>query len=127
MVELSKGGVTRPAGPILVVPPRDYLTTSRPPLTVAGTAPNVAATASGIPPEGSMHIALPRYADTIRINNTDSAALNVSFGSGLPEFSVAAGAVETLSDSHVSDVFVRGTGATVTFTLHFALVNGIQE
>lgn len=127
VIETSKAGVVRPQGPILVVPPPNYLTTSRPAVAVSGTAPNVAATASTVPPDGAMHFVLPRYSDGVRIHNTGGSDLLVSFDAGMPEFAVPSGEVEIISDAHISSVYVHVAGATTTFTMHFALVNGLQE
>lgn len=121
--EQDAAGTFRPAGPILIIPPPNFFTTTRPNLIVAGTAPNVAASSIGVPPEGAMHFVLPRFADSVSIANTGLQNLLVSFNPGLPEFTILNGQTFTLPDAAVSDVFVRGNGATVTFTMSFAIVN----
>ena len=121
--ERSAAGVLRPAGPILIVPPPGFFVTTRPSLTIAGTAPNVAASATGNPPDGALRFVLPRFADSTTIANRGGATLFVSFNPGLPEFQVASMTTAILPDAAVSEVFVRGSGATVAFTMYFAIVN----
>lgn len=116
-------GTFRPAGPVLIVPPPAFFTNTRPNLTVSGTAPNVAATATGVPPDGALHFVLPRFCDSCTVRNTGGQNLLLSFNAGLPEIVIPSGQSELLPDAAVSDVFVRGNGATVTFTMYFALVN----
>lgn len=113
-----------PDGPIFVVPTPSFLNTPRPSLTVAGTAPNVAARADLLPPQSSMHFVLPRHADFARIHNTDTSDLYVSFDPGQPEVVVSAGEHRQFLDATISQALVRGDGATATFDAYFALVNG---
>lgn len=121
--EQDLGGVFRPAGPILVVPPPGFFTTSRPSLTVAGTAPNVAASATGTPPDGALHFVLPRFADAASITNSGGASMFIAFQAGLPEFELLAGQSTFLPDAALSEVFIRGDGAGVPFSIFFAVVN----
>lgn len=121
--ERNSAGVFRPDGPILIIPPPAFFTTTRPNLTVSGTAPNVAATTTGIPPTGAMSFVLPRYADTVTIGNRGGASLFVSFHEGLPEFEVLTGETNLVPDSGVSTVFIRGDGADVDFTIYFSVLN----
>jgi hypothetical protein len=121
--EVSNGGVTRPAGPILIVPSKNFFTNTRPKLTIAGTAPNVAATTTGIPPEGAMHFVLPRFADSATLVNSGGQSLFISFNEGEPEFEVPNGETMWLNDAAFSEVYVRGNGATVDFTFYVAIVN----
>jgi len=121
--ERNAGGTFRPAGPILIVPPPGFFVTTRPNLTVSGTAPNVAASSTGVPPAGALHFVLPRFADSSTITNSGAASIYVSFSPGLPEFEVLANQTILLPDGAVSEVFVRGDGATVPFSVFFAVVN----
>lgn len=121
--EQNAAGVFRPAGPILIVPPPGFFVTTRPNLTVSGTAPNVAASATGVPPTGALHFVLPRFADSTTITNSGGASIYLSFNSGLPEFEILANQTVFLPDGAVSEVFVRGDGAAVPFSAFFAIVN----
>lgn len=121
--EQNMAGGWRPAGPILIVPPPGFFVTTRPSLVISGTAPNLAASTTGIPPVGAMHVALPRFSDSAAITNNGGASLFVSFGAGMPEFQVLDGTTTYLPDAAVSDVFLRGDGADVAFSISFAVVN----
>lgn len=121
--EQNVAGVFRPAGPILIVPPPGFFVTTRPNLTVSGTAPNVAATTTGVPPAGALNFVLPRFADSTTITNSGGASIYISFNPGLPEFEVLANQTILLPDGAVSEVFVRGDGAAVPFSIFFAVVN----
>lgn len=116
-------GVYRPAGPILIVPNPGFFSNTRPSLIVAGTAPNVAATSIGIPPDGSLQFVLPKFADAASITNNGGASLFISFNRGMPEFEVLTGGTTFLPDGAMSEVFIRGSGATVAFSIFFAIVN----
>lgn len=121
--ERNVAGVYRPPGPILIVPPPNFFITTRPNLTVHGTAPNVAPTATGNPPAGAMNFVLPRYADTATIGNRGGASLWVSFNPGLPEFEVPSGDTIWMPNSGITAVFIRGEGAAVEFSIYFTVIN----
>jgi hypothetical protein len=122
--EQNAAGVFRPEGPILVIPPPGFFTTTRPALIVAGSAPNVAASPTGIPPAGALHFVLPRFADSTTVTNSDAAtSLYISFGENSAEMEILYGQSVLLPDGAVSDVFIRGGGAAVTFSIFFAIVN----
>jgi len=121
--EQNEAGVFRPAGPILIVPPPGFFVTTRPSLTVSGTAPNVAASSTGTPPEGALHFVLPRFADSTTITNSGGQSIYISFNPGLPEFEIFSNQTILLPDGAVSEVFVRGDGTTVPFSIFFAVVN----
>lgn len=121
--EQNLDGTFRPAGPILVVPHPSFFTTTRPSLIVNGTAPNVAATATGVPPTGALNFVLPRFADSVTLRNTGAATLFLAVDPGQTEIPIAAGTTLTLPDGAVSQLFVRGNGAISAFTAYFAVVN----
>lgn len=123
IVEQNAAGVSRPAGAILIVPPPAFFTVTKPNLTVAGTAPNVAATATMIPPAGALHFTLPHFADCVIITNNGGASLFVSFYSGLPEFEVLMGQSTYFPSAGLDEVFIRGNGMTVPFSAFFSIVN----
>jgi hypothetical protein len=122
--EQNPAGTFLSPGPILVMPPCGFWATPRPSLTLRGTAPNVATTADLTPPPGAMVFVLPRFSDHVTIVNEDAAALFVSFDSSMPEITVKAGATTALFDGAYNVVYVRGDGATVEFSMFFAIVNG---
>lgn len=127
VAEVGNDGTERPSGPILVVPTPNFLKTPRPHLTLAGTAPSVAALATLLPPAGSLHFALPRHADYASITNTSVVDIYLSFDAGQPEVVVPAGETMPFYDATISEVFIRGDGGAATFTAYFALVNGTYE
>jgi hypothetical protein len=121
---LGADGVLRPAGPILIVPPRVFFTNTRPKLTVAGTAPNVAGGSDTFPPAGSMHFVLPKFSDSMVITNADAGVdIYMAFGAGESEIMIPRGRTVHLADAAVSEVFIRGQGGTATFSIYFAIVN----
>lgn len=122
--EVDPAGVVGLQGPILVAPPPAFFTSPRPSLSVAGTAPDVPSTPTGLPPAGAMRFVLPRFSDNVRIRNLGGTTLYVAFGSGMPEIQIPAGTSETLYDAVTSEVFVHGVGAPVPFDARFAIVNG---
>ena len=128
LAEVNAAGVQRPFGSVLAVPPPMFYDTPRPTMSLAGTAPNVAATATGLPPAGAMAIALPRYSTNVRIRNAapviGGSTLYFSFDDGQPEISMGPGESDIFYDSSVTDILVRGAGGTVPFEIRCALING---
>jgi hypothetical protein len=124
--EIDHVGNTGPEGPILVVPPPGFFSFGRKVLPLFGTAPNVAAGPTFIPPVGAMNFVLPKFTDNITINN-DSAAdsLWVSFSPGMQELEIKFGERAFFTETGISQVFLRGDGATVPFRAVFTLVNGL--
>ncbi len=116
-------GVFRPAGPILIVPNPTFMMNTRPSLVVSGTAPNVAATTIGVPPDGVLRFNLPRFSDSTTVVNTGGASLFLSFNSGMPELEIPNGGSTFLPDGAITEVFIRGNGAPVVFTMFLAVVN----
>jgi len=127
IAEVANDGTVRPDGPILIVPSPRFLNTPRPALTVAGTAPAVAALPTLLPPPTSMHFVFPRYTDNVKIANLGGVSLFVGTDPGQPEFEIPTGETYTFYDTTLGEVLIRGGGAPVTFTLIASLVNGIYE
>jgi len=124
---VDRSGTEHSQGPILAIPPPNFFTTPRPMLTVAGTAPNVAATSSGIPPAGALHFYTPRFFDYVAIRNKEAGggtSIFLSFGRGLPEIEVPAGEVKDVYDAADNEILIRGDSGTAAFDAQFALVNG---
>lgn len=121
--EVNAAGHTRPAGPILIVPPPTFFATHRPSLTVAGTAPNLASSSTGLPPPGALHFFLPRHARTASFRNNSGTALHVAFAAGQVEYVIPANSTVLLPDGTFDELLVRGNGGTVSFTAYFAVSN----
>lgn len=122
---VNTAGVVQPEGPIFVLPTPGFMSTPRPSLSVTGTAPNVAATATLLPPSGALHFVLPLFADRVSIQNRDPLVdLFVSFDKGQTELMVPATETRTFFESAVSEVYIRGAGGAVVFDMSAALVNG---
>ena len=122
--EVDAAGVTRPAGAILIIPAGGFYSGTKPKLTISGTAPNVAASATGVPPAGSMHFVLPRAADYSAIYNTSAVSIFLSFAPGEAELEVPANSDRAFYNATVSEIFVRGDGATAGFSMYLAVNNG---
>jgi len=126
--QVNNAGVVSPEGPIFVVPPPGFFSTARPVLTLAGTAPQVAPTAAGLPPVGSMHAYLPRYFDYATIINNGAASIWVSFNEGLPEIEVGAGISRDIFDAADNEIFVRSnTPGGIAFQIGMAIDNGVTS
>jgi hypothetical protein len=122
--EQNAAGAFRPEGPILIIPPPGFFTTTRPSLVVAGTAPDVAANALGTTPTGSLRFVLPRFADSTTITNSDVAnSLFIAFSENTPEMEILFGQSVLLPDGAVSEIFLRGGGGAITFSIFFTIVN----
>jgi hypothetical protein len=121
--EQNSAGAFRPPGPILIVPPPGFFSTTRPALIVKGTAPNVAASATGVPPDGALRFVLPRFADSTTIVNNGGASIFVAFGPASTEVEILQGQYTLLPDGAVSEILIRGSGASVPFSIFFAVVN----
>ena len=124
--EIDHVGNTGPEGPILVVPPPGFFSFGRKVLPLSGTAPNVASGPTFISPVGAMNFVLPKFADNVFINN-DSAgdSLWVAFSPGMQELEIKFGERVIFTETGISQVFLRGDGATVPFRAVFTLVNGL--
>jgi len=125
--EIALDGTVKPEGPIFIVPNPPFFETGRPNLTVSGTAPNVAGTLTEIPPEGALHFVPPRYSDNLRIKNVGGASIFVAFNPGQPMVEIPSGENQNFFDGTITEVFLRGDGATVAFDAYFAIVNGNLE
>jgi len=127
VAEVDNAGVARPDGPILIVPTPTLMSMPRPPITLSGTAPAVAALPTLLPPPGSMHFVFPRYTNNVKVTNTSGVSILLSFDAGQPEVELLTGETHTFYDITTSEVFIRGDGAPATFTMVAALVNGVYE
>lgn len=122
--EIAQDGVVRPPGPILVLPSMGFYTNTRPKLTLSGTAPNLSSSATGNPPPGALHFALPRYADACTCINSGAHPLFISFAKGEPEFQIPSGIGPVyFNDGVMSEIYVRSSGGTTDFQMFFAIVN----
>ncbi len=125
--EVDFNGVAGVEGPILVVPPPDFFSTGRKNLSLFGTAPNVAALPTYLPPVGVMNFVLPRFAeDVIIFNDSGANSLWISFNPGLQEIEVKPSERIIFTESGLSQIFLRGNGAAVPFRAIFSIVNGLQ-
>ena len=127
VTEVDSTGTSGPEGPILVIPPPDFYSSSRKVMYLSGTAPNVASTTSGVPPQGAMEIKFPKFGDVAEITNSGGAALLVGTSPGMQEFSIAAGETRTLVEAGVSHLFLHGDGATPTFEIYLSAIDGISH
>lgn len=126
--QIDNAGVVLPEGPIFVLPPPGFFSTPRPVLTLQGTAPQVAATPTGLPPAGAMHAYLPRYFDYATIINKGAASIWISFNEGLPEIEIGAGISRDIFDAADNEFFVRSnTPGGIAFEMGMAIDNGLTS
>lgn len=127
VIEIDKTGAALPAGPIVVVPPANFFSSAHRSLGLSGSAPNVAALTTGLPPTGAMALSFPRMCDTLVITNTDAAQdLHVSLGSGMPEIKIAQGAAALTLAFGGTEIYLRGNGGAADFTLTATVVSGLR-
>jgi len=130
--EINYAGTVLNAGPILVVPPPYFNTSPYRSLPLTGTAPNVAGTATGLPPLGAMAISFPVHGDDLTFYNDDSVnqgSLFVSLGAGQQEIEIPYNV--NISPALVlpfagTVVYIRSGGATGAFRLITTLVSGLR-
>lgn len=123
--EVSNGGVVRPAGPILVIPSHGFWMAAQPAIQLQGTAPDVAASITGVPPAGAMHVVIPRHATSVVIrNNSAPDLLYVSFDRNMPEQEFPNNYADSFTDGTVMEFYLRGQGSTPRFNIYLAVVNG---
>ncbi len=112
-------------GPINIVVPMSSLTTARPLLTLAGTAPDVTCAAGEKAPADAMHFHLPLHsAGFIIFNHSVGDPLYVSFAKGHPMAMVPAGTSLPFYDANIAEVLVAGNGKNPTFSMAISLQNG---
>lgn len=132
--EINHAGAVLTPGPILVVPPPYFNTSPYRTLALTGTAPLVAATATGLPPTGGMVVSFPVHLDLLTIYNDDSANENsmfVSLGAGQQEIEIPYNASNVSAADLTlpfagSVVYIRSSGANVPFRLTATLVAGLR-
>ncbi len=125
--EIDNSGAAGSEGPILVVPPADFFSSSRKVLVISGTAPNVASIPSGLPPAGCMEIVFPRFCDRIEFVNSGASNILLSFSPLTPEFTVANGSSQTFEQAGIKRIFVHCSGATSAFSIKASIVGGISH
>jgi hypothetical protein len=130
--EINHAGTVLNPGPIFVVPPPYFNTSPYRTLSLSGTAPNIAATTTGLPPTGAMVISLPCHGDTLTFYNDDSdnsRSLFVSLGAGQQEIEIPFTAV---GDSFPlpfagTAIYIRAAVAgAVPFRLTLTMVSGLR-
>lgn len=132
--EIDYAGNIRPAGPIMVVPPPYFNTSPYRTLSLTGTAPDLTATATGLPPAGAMVISLPVHVDDLTIYNDDAVNQNslfIGLGPGQQEIEVpyntsnVSGPDMTLPFGG-SVIYIRSASDVVPFRLTMTLVAGLR-
>ena len=116
-----------PAGPILVVPPPGFFSSSRKVLALTGTSPNVAPDPSGLPPVGCMSVVFPRFSDRLEFSNTGASVILLSFHPGVPEIPISAGETRVFEHAGINKLFVHTNGATSNFRVITSMVDGISH
>ena len=132
--EIDHAGTVRPAGPIMVVPPAYFNTSPYRTLSLTGTAPDLTATTTGLPPTGAMVISLPVHVDDLTIYNDDATNQNslfIGLGPGQQEIEVpyntsnVSGPDMTLPFGG-SVIYIRSDSDDVPFRLTMTLVAGLR-
>lgn len=114
-----------PYGPVLILPPTGFFSSTNPTLLVSGTAP---VSAGPIVPgqaldANAMHFVLPRVSDSQNMTNLDNAVnLLYSLGHDEPSNVLLAETNEYLQGT-VKDMLIEGDGANVLFSFNFGIQN----
>ena len=119
-------------GPILVVPPYDFMTTTAPVFTVTGIAPNMALSGT-FPPnlpdflgEGVMSFMVPGFSCTFSMTNLEADGgipLFFSCAPGMPPSVVKGDREVSLTGAGIPDVYVGAPNGNPWFTLRIAITN----
>ena len=126
VTEVDHGGVSLPAGPILVLPTTPVWYTNSPTIVLNGTAPNVAGLANSLPPPDAMWINFPRTVRNLSVHNDGAVPLAIALGpAGTQEFEIPVGGDEVPWFELALDVLaLRGVGGTAAFRLVASSSNG---
>jgi hypothetical protein len=120
MAKRPLGGVFSAFGAAHMVVPYDP--SSDPPIVMNGDAP------SGTTVYSSQEIQLPRNTDEVVLRNLAGVNLHIAFAPNGPEFQLSTMATDLqISDTTISQIFVRGEGGTATFNAIFALQNSSMK
>jgi hypothetical protein len=125
--------VWNPPGPIVAIPPYDFMTTKQPTFTVTGIAPdlNIGAFPTAIPdflPPTVMNFLLPAYGETVSVENPDTVAggnkpIFVSYHPGVPPMVVMPEHEVCLTGAGVPEFFVASPNGNPWFTIRVAITN----
>lgn len=125
--EVYEDGTEGAWGPILVVPPPRFFSTSRPYLAFKGPAPNVTLPDDDLPPQDALHIILPRYCSWVTLYTSASipdVGMKVSFRRDMPMLSASGGSEFRYQDGSVNELLILGDQDGVEFEFRAEAVNG---
>ena len=111
-------------GPINIVLPQSSMTVARPLLTIAGTAPAVAAAAGEKAHPEALHFHLPLHSAGFILINHGEDPIFVSFAKGHPMAMVPASGELAFYDANVAEVLIAGDSKNPTFSMVISLQNG---
>lgn len=124
----SNDGTKYDFGPITVVCPFDFFSTTAPVFTGSGNAPNLN-TNNVIPDnlgEGALNIHLPYFSQTVSLTNLDNAQGSLIFFSMHPGMSpsiLRPGETYNMTGAGAPEFFIAGASDTPLFTLRTSIVN----
>ena len=126
VTEVDQGGVSLPAGPIVVVPVPEVWYQNTPSMILNGTAPNVDALANNLPPADAMWINFPRVIRNFSILNDSANGLAVTIGpAGSQEIIIPTAEGEhTWYELGADTISLRGVGGTAAFRIVASISNG---
>jgi hypothetical protein len=126
---LLRSGEVTDFGPIVCVPPYDFLSVTHPIFTCSGNAPDL--DSGGVIPDtlstGAMNIHLPYFAQTTNVQNLSSAVggsnLFLTFSPGCSPTILRPGEQVNITGGAAPEFFLAGESGTPLFTIRCALVN----
>jgi hypothetical protein len=123
-----KSGDFTEFGPIVAIPPYDFLSVTIPVFTCIATAPNLN-TAGAIPDtldQGSLNLSLLNFSQTLNLKNLEAgggSSLYYSFSPGMNPSILRPGEELGLTGVTAPDLYIAGDTDDVLFTLRCGIVN----
>lgn len=120
-----------PPGPIMAIPPYDFMTTKQPTFTVSGIAPNlnIGAFPPNIPdflPPTVLNFLLPAYGETVSVEDLEAVGglpIFVSYHPGVPPMVVRPDHEVCLTGAGVPEFFIACPNGNPWFTIRLAITN----
>lgn len=109
---------------ILIMQDPNYSVVPRPAMTLAGTAPDVGATAGVVAPPEALVFHVPYFADAMVFFNLGPGTLYISVGRAQPMMAVPSGATFSHTSGMKDEFLIAGGGSNPVFSMIISTVQG---